>query len=136
MSDVVYLDTSAVLRAVLERGLTPEIEQRLAEARFLITSRLSLVEAARAFSRLRASGVPDTMLADAAREVDSVWARCTVWELSPAVCELAAQVAPHQTLRTLDALHLATFLSARRTLGDAVTLLTADERLERAAAVT
>lgn len=59
MSDVVYLDTSAVLRAVLERGLTPEIEARLGTARFLITSRLSLVEAARAFGRLRAGGAAE-----------------------------------------------------------------------------
>lgn len=135
MSDVVYLDTSAVLRAVLERGLTPEIEQRLAGARFLITSRLSLVEAARAFSRLRAEGLAETVIADAAREADSVWARCTLWELTPAVCELAAHIAPQHPLRTLDALHLATFLTARRRLGGDVTLLTADDRLERAAAV-
>jgi uncharacterized protein len=135
VSDVVYLDTSAVLRAVLERGLTPAIERRLAAARYLVTSRLSLVEAARAFGRLRANGMAETAIADAARETESVWARCTVWELTPAVCELAAHVAPQHPLRTLDALHLATFLTARRRLGDGVTLLTADERLERAAAV-
>lgn len=133
MSDVVYLDTSAVLRAVLERGLTPALEGRLGEARFLITSRLSLVEAARAFARLRADGVAETVIADAAREVESIWARCTVWELTGSVCELAAVVAPQHPLRTLDALHLATFITARRRLGGDVTLLTADERLERAA---
>jgi predicted nucleic acid-binding protein len=127
---------SAVLRAVLERGLTPEVEQQLGEARFLITSRLSLVQCARAFSRLRGEGVADGIIADAAREADSIWARCTIWELSPAVCELAAHVAPHLPLRTLDALHLATFLTARRRLGGGVTLLTADERLQRAAAAT
>jgi predicted nucleic acid-binding protein len=135
VSDVVYLDTSAVLRAVLECGLSPEVERRLGAARFLITSRLSLIEAARAFIRLRAEGVAETVIADAAREVDAVWARCTVWELGPDICDLAGQVAPSQPLRTLDAMHLATFISARRRLGDAVTMLTADERLERAAAI-
>ena len=133
MSTVVYLDTSAVLRAVLERGVSPEVERRLADARFLITSRLSLVETARAFTRLRLDGVAESVLADAAREVDSLWARCTIWELTSKVCDLAAHVAPQMSLRTLDALHLATYLLARRSVGDQIDLLTTDDRLEQAA---
>jgi predicted nucleic acid-binding protein len=89
---------------------------------------------AQAFRRLRGEGVADSLIADAAREADAVWARCTIWEISPAVCELAAHVGPHLPLRTLDALHLTTFLVAPRRLGGGVTLLTADERLQRAAA--
>ena len=131
MADVVYLDTSAVLRAVLERGLSPDVEQRLGAARYLITSRLSLVESARAMQRLRTRGTPEAVLADVARELDSLWARCTVWELTREVCDLAAQAAPQHPLRTLDALHLATWLIARRRLGD-VELLTTDSRLEQA----
>lgn len=132
MSQVVYVDTSAVLRAVLERGLTPSVEQRIGGARFLITSRLALVESARAFARLRHDGVAESTLADAAREADSIWARCAVWELTPAVCDLAATVSPRQPLRSLDALHLATFLLARRSFGDDVDLVTTDERLQAA----
>jgi predicted nucleic acid-binding protein len=133
VSDVVYLDTSAVLRAVLERGMSPEIERTIGSARFLITSRLSLVEAARAFLRLRLSGIATEQgLADAKREADSLWARCALWELTPAVCDLAAAVAPNHSLRALDALHAATFLLARQRLGAAITLLTADHRLESA----
>lgn len=129
---VLYVDTSAILRAVLENGTSPELEARLAESRFLITSRIALVEAARAFLRLRTQGVPEEKLADCAREADAFWARCTIWELTPEICELAGQVAPLQSLRTLDALHLATYLLARRKLGT-VDLLTADNRLEQAA---
>lgn len=131
MSGVVYLDTSAVLRAVLERGLTPEVERVIGAARWLITSRLALVESARALLRLRLQGVSEGAVADASREVDSIWARCALWEMTPAICDLAAHVAPLRTLRTLDAIHLATYLHARRQLGD-VTLLTADRRLEEA----
>ncbi|MBR9990464.1 MAG: type II toxin-antitoxin system VapC family toxin [Gemmatimonadetes bacterium] len=133
MSDVVYVDTSAVLRAVLERGVSPEVEQKLGAARYVITSRLSLVEAARALARLRLAGTNESAVADAAREVDSLWARATLWELTPGVCELAGHVAPHLPLRTLDALHLATWLLARRRLGE-VELLTTDERLAQASA--
>jgi predicted nucleic acid-binding protein len=100
VSEVVYVDTSAVLRAVLERGITPAIEKRLGEARYVLTSRLALVETARALHRLRQDGVSEAALTDAAGEADSIWARCTILELTPAVCELAAQVAPNRLLRT------------------------------------
>lgn len=57
MSGALYVETSAALRAVLEAGTTPALEQRIAAASVLITSRLSLVEAVRAMLRLRARGV-------------------------------------------------------------------------------
>ncbi|MGD2124313.1 MAG: type II toxin-antitoxin system VapC family toxin [Gemmatimonadota bacterium] len=124
-----YLETSAVLRAVLEGGTTPAIETRIGAASTLITSRLSLVEAARAFLRLRADGLAsEEQLADAGRDLDALWARCEIWELTPLVCELAGQLSPTNPLRTLDALHLATYLLARRRIAG-LELLTADERL-------
>ena len=133
MAGPLYLDTSAVLRAVLEGGTTPEIEERIRTADVVITSRLSLVEAARALLRLRQSGdVAEERLADASREIEALWARCDVWELTASVCELAAHVAPLRPLRTLDARHLATYLLARRRIDD-LSLLTADARLEGAA---
>jgi len=130
MPSALYLDTSAVLRAVLESGTTPEIEKRIGEAGTLITSRLALVEAGRAFHRIRArGGVSEEQLADAGRELE---ARCDIWELTPRVCEMAGQVAPGRSLRTLDALHLATYLLARRRIAG-LSLLTADQRLLEAA---
>jgi predicted nucleic acid-binding protein len=128
-----YLDTSVALRATLERGTTPEIEARIAAAPALVTSRLSFVESARALLRLRRDGaVAESRLADTGRALDALWTRCEVWELTPAVCDLASHAAPDRALRTLDALHLATFLLARRRI-EGLQLLTADERLEAAA---
>jgi predicted nucleic acid-binding protein len=99
----------------------------------VLTSRLTLVESSRALIRVRQLGVvSETRLADVARQLDALWARCDVWELTPAVCELAAALAPSRALRTLDAVHLATFLIARRRIGD-VELLTGDSRLSEAA---
>ena len=108
MSSCLYLDTSAVLRAILESGVSPDLEARIARAPVLITSRLSLVEASRALHRLRQLGqINETKLADADRELSAVWARCELWELTPSVCERARQVAPAKSLRTLAAaLHL------------------------------
>lgn len=129
MSTPLYLDTSAVLRATLESGTTPDLEARIAAAPALLTSRLSLVEASRALLRARASlRVPELRLAKAEQEIESLWARCDIWELSAAVCEAARVVAPGLGLRTLDALHLATFFAARRRI-PGLAMLTADDRL-------
>ena len=99
----------------------------------LVASRLALVESSRAIIRLRALGtVTEGQLTDAGRELDVIWSRCDVWELGREVCELARVIAPATSLRTLDALHLATFQLARRRL-DGLELLTVDERLRIAA---
>jgi predicted nucleic acid-binding protein len=132
MSASLYLDTSAVLRAVLENGTSPEVEEAIATAPALITSRLSLVESSRALHRLRLLGqVSEAKLADAQRTISAVWARCELWELTPSVCERARQVAPGKLLRTLDALHLATFVLAREKIEN-LQLVTVDERLQAA----
>jgi predicted nucleic acid-binding protein len=125
-----YLDTSVGLRATLEQGTTPEIEKRIARAPVLVTSRLTLVGSARTLLRVRLrGGVAETRLSDVRRELDNLWSRCELWELSPAVCNLAALLAPDKALRTLDALHLATFLLARGRI-EGLEILTADQRLE------
>lgn len=128
-----YLDTSVALRATLEQGTTPEAERRIAAAPVLVTSRLALVEAARALLRVRAQGgASEQQLVDVRRELDVLWSRCELWELSATVCDVASTLVPDKALRTLDALHLATFLLARRRI-DGLELLTADQRLEDAA---
>ena len=135
MASSLYLDSSAILRPVLESGLTPALEAHLAGAEIIVTSRLSLVETARAFLRVRRLGErPEAVIADAERSVGSLWRRCEIWELSREVCDLAEAVAPKASLRSLDALHLATFILARRELGD-LELLTMDRDLEKAASV-
>lgn len=134
MGAPLYLDTSAVLRAVLESGTTPEIEARIAEAPVLLTSRLSLVESARALVRLRGLGALSEMqIAQASRSIETVWSRCEIWELDRTVCDLARSAAPGSALRALDALHLATYLLARQRI-EGLELLTADARLRDAIA--
>ena len=110
-----------------------EIEQRIRSARVLVSSRLSVVESCRALIRLRALGVAgEDRLADAERDIAAIWARCELWEITRRVCEMACEVAHGRVLRTLDAIHLATFVLARRDL-EGLQLLTADERLHAAA---
>lgn len=75
-SHCLYLDTSAVLRAILENGTSPAVEKLIATAPALITSRPSVVESSRALHRLRQLGeVSEAKLADAQREITAVCAR-------------------------------------------------------------
>ncbi len=128
-----YLDTSAVLRATLEGGTTPDLEERLGAAEVLVTSRLAIVEVARGLLRVREScRVPEARLADVERAIDELWLRCEIWELTRPICEAACRVVPRKPLRTLDALHLATFLAARRRI-EGLELISTDERLLDAA---
>jgi predicted nucleic acid-binding protein len=129
----VYVDTSAVLRALIDAGRSPDVEHALAAASGVITSRLTLVEAARALLRLRHMGEHSAeRIAEARLDLDSLWARCDIWELSPLVCDTATTVAANRPLRALDALHLATYVLARQRFPD-IELLTADRRLSEAA---
>ena len=129
----IYLDTSAVLRAILETGTTPEIEVSISNASLLVASRLTTVETSRATHRLRQLGqFGEAQLADMEGRIEALWSRCDLWELSRDVCDVAREVAPGKILRALDALHLATFVLARRRIPD-LELLTVDERLRAAA---
>jgi predicted nucleic acid-binding protein len=135
-SRALYVDTSALLYALLETGTRPGLERKIADSERLLTSRLTLVESARALLRARGMGdVPESRIADAERTLDSLFDRCEIWELDEEVCDLASRVSPRRTLRTLDALHLATFLLARRQV-EGLELLTADRRLQEAAEVS
>ncbi len=128
-----YLDTSAILRPILEKGTSPEVEDRILGATRLITSRLTSVEAARAVLRERRSGqISEVRLTEIERDIDRLWTRCDFWEISRRICDTARIVAPTKWLRALDAIHLATFITARRRLPD-LELLTADDRLRAAA---
>ena len=130
---LLYLDTSAVLRAVLETGISPLVEERIRLARVLVTSRLSLVESCRVFLKLRAlGGASEERLVDAERDVAAIWSRCELWEITRSICETACAIATARPLRTLDAIHLATFVLARRRL-EGLELLSTDERLQEAA---
>lgn len=133
MTGALYLDTSVVLRSVIEAGASPIMQERIRTSPALLTSRLSTVEASRAIHRLRhLAQISESKLVDAEREIEALWARCALWELTPEVCEMARRIAHGMPVRALDALHLATFVLARRAIID-LELLSVDTRLANAA---
>jgi predicted nucleic acid-binding protein len=129
----ILIDSSAVISAVLERGLSKRDQRALTASPALMVSRLALVETARALYRAEAEKrVTAVERVRALGEASDLWARCEIWELSRSVCAEAMTLAPQAGLRTLDALHLATFLAVRKRAND-VRLLSTDARMLEAA---
>lgn len=122
----VYLDSSALLKRVIaeaESGaLTARIRHLADDDVTLLTSTLAWVEVSRA---LRWSPLPSP--ADAARLADIALSGVATAPLDDEVVALARRLLP-PTLRTLDALHLATAM-----LLDADLMLVYDQRLASAA---
>ncbi len=136
MSDgTLYLESSALLRVLFEQDGREEILARLDEAERLLTSRLTKIECGRALLRLAAERtVPPERLARAEQDLAALFDRIELVEISSEVGDLAARVAPSAPLRSLDAIHLASWQIARRFASD-LELLTADRRLAAAAGV-
>ncbi|MDQ3526737.1 MAG: type II toxin-antitoxin system VapC family toxin [Actinomycetota bacterium] len=121
----VYLDTSAVLKRVIEEpestSLVAYLSERQSEGSPLVSSSLTWIEASRALLR---GGVGDALRVDglATAALSGVAERPVTGE----VVALARRLGP-SSLRSLDAIHLASALAV-----DADVVLTYDDRLAEA----
>jgi predicted nucleic acid-binding protein len=118
-----YLDASALVKLATPEAETHALRAELVTYEARVTSRLATVEVARA---LRRRGAARAGLGDAVAEVLSGLA---IVELDRSIGEFAGRVDP-PTLRSLDAVHLASALSLGSELG---ALVTYDARLADAA---
>ncbi len=116
----VYLDASALVKLVAPEPETEAVGLFLTDYRLQVTSVIATVEVRRAVARR--PGVPPG-------RVDDVLGRTAVLALEPPVIEGAATIGP-ATLRTLDAIHLA---SAAELGEDLEAFVTFDRRLADAA---
>jgi predicted nucleic acid-binding protein len=102
-----YVETSALAAALLEGDRS--IIQTLARSDDYITSALTFVETRRAIIR---AGVDRRLNAieqqTTLRELEEFERRCTVISITPVILERAGKPFPVETVRTLDAIHLAT----------------------------
>lgn len=125
-----FLDTSAVLKVVFNEPGAEDVVARMRAAPRLIASRLVRLEAERAVHRLvqrqPAAEQARPLLEHALREL---WPQVNMWDISEDICALAGRIAPQSHLRSLDAIHLATWQRARSQHGD-LEFLTFDERLK------
>ncbi|KYH43179.1 type II toxin-antitoxin system VapC family toxin [Branchiibius sp. NY16-3462-2] len=117
---MIYADTSALVKLVVHEPESSEVHQLATSGTVLVSSDLARTELLRAARRIAPAAV------GAARDV---LARLVLLRATSAIFDAAAVLEPN-TLRSLDAVHLASAL----TLGDELEgVLTYDERLGDAA---
>jgi hypothetical protein len=119
-----YLDASAIVKLAALESETAALRVHLAQYDSRVTSRLATVEVTRALARRGA----DTMSAGA-DPLSEVMRNLHLVELDEAVAARAAAIQP-TTLRSLDAIHLASALALGEELAAVVTY---DARLASAA---
>ncbi len=119
MTAFAYLDASAIVKLVVEEPESRALNRWYVEAERLVTSRIGVVETTRATARRKF---------DVAHR-DRILSDVEVIEVAPAIAGIASTLEP-PTIRTLDAIHLATALALVPELDAFVTY---DDRLAEAA---
>jgi uncharacterized protein len=122
----IYVDASALLKLYFDEADSLRAEELLSADATWVTAQHTAVEVRRSLAReLRAAD-----LAAARRQFGRDWQSTAVVELTPEVCEVAAELAELTGARTLDALHLA---AAKVVGGGALPIVTFDVRQAQAA---
>ena len=115
---VMYLDASALVRLAIAEPGADEVAALVNAASEIVTSAVALVEVRRALARSAPGYDPDI-----------ITGRCTVIDLDPGIIRQAGLLAP-ATLRSLDAIHVA---SALTVAADLDAFVTCDKRQASAA---
>jgi predicted nucleic acid-binding protein len=123
-----YVETSALVRGLLEDDASV---RPLVRGSGLFTSALTFLEAARALSRaVREGRIDATRARDVEKEVAAFRRACDVVEVDADVLQRAGVDWPHEPVRSLDAIHLASLRAMDVELGDAE-VVSCDDRVRR-----
>ena len=114
-----FLDSSALVKRYLSEEGATLIRRSMSDADHWLASQLTFVECLRAVSAEPSAG----------ERVRSEWPRFQVLAVSQSVCERAVDLAGRRRLRSLDAIQLASAMTASHDL----TFATFDRRLHAAA---
>lgn len=110
---IAYIETSAILAVVCDEPDGPAVQSVLDQVTLGLTSRLTLIECARVMHRQQAR------LPDSAR-LRNALGSLKVLALTEEVLTRAEEPFPHEQLRTLDAVHVATASLVAEDLPDLV----------------
>src|SRR4051794_21248189 len=109
-----YAESSAVLAWLLAEETSSAIEALLDGAEWIVASDLTLAECSRSLIRAHAAGSLSELEMTRKRSVlEASSAHWTLMRIDREVLERARRRFPEEPVRTLDALHLASALSAR-----------------------
>ena len=124
---LLYVESSALLAALLENDTAAR--EAFRAGGLTIASALTFAEAARAIVRARVTGrLSVAQERDAIRALRSFERSCDIVSVTDEILARAGRPFPHEPIRTLDAIHLAT----AEILGEPpqlVTIVTRDNRL-------
>lgn len=128
---VVYVETSAIAAWLLEQPAGWLAFEAVQRADAVVSSDLSLVECERTLRRSVATGDLSASRADLLRR--ELVTAVSAWSFLPIGADVVARARepfPDDMIRALDAIHLATALTARVTVGD-LAVITLDQRVHR-----
>ena len=128
-----YVESSAILAALLGEPSGPRVQQLLDSADVLVTSELTLIECDRALIRAGAlKKLSEADLTDRRHRLAEAVSAWQILRIADDVVTRARQPFPAEPIRALDAIHLASALIARANV-PGLELLTLDDRLRSAA---
>ena len=128
-----YAESSAVLAWLLNESSASEVRRLLADAEIIITSDLTLIECNRVLIRAVALGeLNEAEAADRRAHLAKAAARWHILHIGSEIVDRAKQPFPEEPIRTLDALHLASALTARAAV-TGLKILSLDDRLRKSA---
>lgn len=129
-----YAESSAVLAWLLDEGRDGlDIQAMLADASSVVASDLTLIECDRVLARAAAIGeISEADAAERQARLNAASAHWVIFGIAEDVVERARRPFPLEPIRTLDAIHLASAVVARRAI-PGLTMLSLDGRVRRAA---
>ena len=131
---IVYLDASALVKRYVAEAGSAEVEALIGEAQAVGTAVLSRAEVAAALGKaVRVGLVWREAGLKALTSFNADWEHLIRLQFGEPLAARAAALAWEHGLRGYDAVHLATALGWRETLGEAVTVATWDRELWRGA---
>jgi uncharacterized protein with PIN domain len=124
-----YAESSAVIAWLLGESTATTVGRLLGESDLIFASDLTLVECDRVLIRGVSAGVfREAEAADRRARLAAAAAHWYLMRLDEDTVERARRPFPHEPIRALDALHLASALDARSAVAD-VALLSLDQRV-------
>ncbi len=128
-----YAESSAILAWLLDESAAADVRECLAAAEVIVASDLTLIECDRVLIRAATLGeLTEVEAADRRALLVAAASYWTLLRLAPEVADRARQPFPGEPIRTMDAIHLASALTARAAI-IGLKLLTLDDRVRKAA---
>jgi len=128
-----YAESSAVLAWLLEQEHAELVADTFAQAELVIASDLTLIECDRVLIRaVVLDELQELDAVDRQARLNAVSTHWTLLALDDETIERARRPFPAEPVRTLDAVHLASALTARKAVSD-LAMLSLDGRVRRAA---